>query len=627
MSTVYEEFERQLERLSKVHRSDPRAEFTKLLLLALEREELVAIGYRDAMMTRRLVNMPIDDELRHVVRHAFIWAWKDEEMHALYVRGAILQVRDRWLSFRARINELSGILGGWASSFRQHVRWHEAPLAHLIATTITVGGKILGQVPVEVRDYLRYRPFRDFCLFNVDAERTAWLCYDRMIALSEEKLALPPELVSELKRVRDDERRHEKIFQICADAFTPVDSLAPDYNKERLITEIGAVGAYFLPREYRVLSSNNPLGSGAQVAIAQDRSGGNKLALFDEVLDHAGLLAAATERAGLLGKLPKELRIVIKPTFMMGYDTRDRSPITDPELIAALVRHLRRAGFVNLTVVESSKIYELFYRNRTVPSVARYMGIDTTQFQLVDLNDQQRPHHYERGMSQHYVSDIWSSADFRISFGKMRSHPIDVVCLTLSNIEGIGKNWHDYVFAERQADYHTAVMMVLDEFPCHFAILDAYEAVPGGPLGVMGSAAPRDLYRIYASRDALSLDIVAARHMGVTNLDESKMLQTACYWFGDPRAKLQVTGPDEPISDWRGPWRCNVRFAGDFANLFGFAAHLVYQFGSSRGALFVPEMDTSTFPEHSSPSLRLRFARSLMHRACGLRLHRQEQKK
>lgn len=42
----------------------------------------------------------------------------------------------------------------------------------------------MGRVPKEVSRHLRYRSFRDFCLFNVDAEKTAWLCWKRLIELT-----------------------------------------------------------------------------------------------------------------------------------------------------------------------------------------------------------------------------------------------------------------------------------------------------------------------------------------------------------------------------------------------------------------------------------------------------------
>jgi hypothetical protein len=130
----------------------------------------------------------------------------------------------------------------------------------------------------------------------------------------------------------------------------------------------------------------------------------------------------------------------------------------------------------------------------------------------------------------------------------------------------------------------------------------------------MGSARPRQPHRIYAARDSLALDIVAARHMGLADPFESPLLRTASYWFGDPRGTTSVKGVDEPIADWHGP--CH----NDLTALFSLAADFIYQFASSRGAVFVPEMDPQAFPALSRVSLPVRFARRVVQTLFGLRL-------
>src|SRR5262249_44481020 len=91
MSAIYEEFERELERLRAQNATTPRRELKSLFLMALEREEIVTIAYREESIAARLATMPISDEIRELIRHALVWAWKDEEMHAIYIRGAIFR--------------------------------------------------------------------------------------------------------------------------------------------------------------------------------------------------------------------------------------------------------------------------------------------------------------------------------------------------------------------------------------------------------------------------------------------------------------------------------------------------------------------------------------------------------
>src|SRR5687768_12332652 len=92
MGTIYDSFERELAAWNRRYPDSPRDEMVALCLLALEREELVAIGYREDLIAPRLASMRLTDEIREIIGHALVWAWKDEEMHAIYIRGAILKL-------------------------------------------------------------------------------------------------------------------------------------------------------------------------------------------------------------------------------------------------------------------------------------------------------------------------------------------------------------------------------------------------------------------------------------------------------------------------------------------------------------------------------------------------------
>ena len=87
MGVIYEQFERELAAWRRRDAGRPRHEMVRLLLLGLQREEIVAVGYREAMIARRLETMPIGPQLRELIQHALAWAWKDEEMHAIYLRA------------------------------------------------------------------------------------------------------------------------------------------------------------------------------------------------------------------------------------------------------------------------------------------------------------------------------------------------------------------------------------------------------------------------------------------------------------------------------------------------------------------------------------------------------------
>jgi uncharacterized protein (DUF362 family) len=614
MGRVYDEFAHSMEGWRRQYAGQPEQEMEHLLFLGLEREEVVSVGYRETLILRRLKTMPLEPAVQELIHHALVWAWKDEQMHAIYLRGAIVRMGSRLLHLRAFLKQIMGAAGGWAGSVRQHVPWSQAPFSHVLATVITWTGALTGQVPRDVRDYLRYRPFRDFCIFNIDAEKTAALCYERMLELIPLLPALPPTLPNDIRRVWEDEERHARIFEIVAEALDDQDRLAPGETAATLVTKIAAAGEYFLPRSFRGSGErSNRLDHLIRVWVRQGTSATEKLPFFRHLLDETRLPEQIAHRAQALGKSTRDLRIAIKASFMLGYQRKDRSVITDPELVDALARYLQEQGCREIAVVEARNLYDRFYAHRMVHDVAAYFGFVSPAYQVVDLSEEQVPHAYDRGLAQYTAGRTWQEADFRINFGKMRSHASEQVYLTVGALDGLGARVEEFLFVERQAHRDTAIMMLLSDFPPHFALLDAYDSAADGLLGMMGCPRPPAPRRLYASTDALALDMVAARHMGLRDPRASIVLNTACHWFGDPTPHTQVVGVNRPLPGWRGPYH------NGWTTLLSLLAYPVYEFASGRGVLFVPEMDLDAFPPLAPESLPLRMGRRLVQTLLGSR--------
>jgi uncharacterized protein (DUF362 family) len=617
LGAVFEQFAEELKAWEAKFAGRPRDELIGLCLMALEREELVSVGYREELMTQRLSAMPIPPAVRHLMRHALIWAWRDEEMHSIYIRGALLKYGGPILRMKAFAQQLGGLVGGWAGSVRQHVPWSKAPVSRAGATFVTWLGALTGKVPEDVRKYLNYGPFREFCVFNIDAEKTASLCYERMIALALEAPELGRELAQDFVKVRDDEDRHARIFEILANALNEKDQLVDGETEESLTRKIEDVGEYFLPRTLRKQTVvNSKIGSGGRVFALEGKTAEEKCGVFRRLLEESGLEAKLRQRAVALGKGPEELRIVIKPSFMLGYARKDRSIITDAELLRELADFLRERGCGNAVIVESANIYDQFFEHRSVGEVAAYFGMGECGLPVIDASNDQVAHAYFRGMAQNTISRSWKEADFRISFGKMRSHPIEMAYLTIGNLEWMGGRCDEFLFVERQAHRETALMMLLDGFPPDFALLDAYDQASEGLVGVMGCPRPPSPRRVYAGEDALSVDLTAARHMGVREPEQTNILRAACHWFGDPRERIEVLGTNEKLRGWRGPYET------EFSTILSFVAYPVYVFGSGRGSLFVPEMDEQAFPPLQRVSFFQRVLRAALRRLLGLHFPR-----
>ena len=615
MGAVYEAFERELAQLKKACAGDPRGEIIRLFLLALEREELVSIGYRESLMERRLAAMPIAENVREVIRHALVWIWKDEEMHTIYIRGAILKIGGFGLRTQALLTQAAGGLGGWASSVMQHSRWSHAPLSRLMAAAITLAGAVVGKVPADVRQHLQFGPFRNFCTFNIDAEKTAAVCWYRIAELAESLPDLDAKLARDFRRVAEDEDRHGALFHLLAESLTEEDTLAAGVTLTELVERIRAVGVDFLPRSQRQrLDVENPIGSGQPVHVLHSSDPADKRGLFRRLLEQCHLADAIQRRAEFLGRPVDEMTVAVKPTFMLGYHHKDLSPITDVELVKDLASYLREVGCQEVVVIEGRNIYDHFYHNRSVHEVAKYFGFESEAFRVVDTAHEQVDHNYRRGMAQYTIARSWRDADFRISFPKIRSHPIEMALLSVGNVEWVGGRCDEYLFLERQADRATAIMMLLDEFPPHFAILDGFENAPDGLVGVMGCRRPKHPRRFFAGADALAVDTVALRQLGVQQPQQSSILRTAGHWFGGSSVDIEVIGEDSPIDDWRGPYSNELRA------LLSVMAYPIYVMGSGRGELFVPEMDEQAFPPVSREGFSLKLRRRAVRRLLGLHL-------
>jgi uncharacterized protein (DUF362 family) len=611
---VLDEFVRAMEARRRRYQGRPRAEARDLYLMALERESIVTVAYRSDMIGPRLDALPLPEDIKRLIRHALGWAWKEEEMHAVYIRGALLKLGGPFTRLSALAQQLSGAVGGWSSAVTQHVRWRDAPLSRAWAALLTFAGMLSGKVSRAVRGHLEYHSFRDFCAFNVEAERSAELAWRRLVELSKELPELPKTAAEEFLRMEVEERNHGKIFAALAALLSAEDGLAPGQDAAALAAKIAEAGEEFLPRALRpTFSAENPLGGGGQVFVEAGAAGDDRLARLAATLDRADLPGRLRARAQALGKPLAALKVAVKPTFMLGYSRRDPSTYNDPALLSALSRYLRAAGVGEVLALEGPNLYGRFYENRGVAEVAAYLGFDGDGYRLVDVSAEQEPHRYERGLAQYSVARSWRDADFRISLAKMRSHPIEMVYLTAANLEGLGAPCDDYLFFERQAHRDAALMMTLNDFPPHFALIDAYESAADGLVGVMGCPRPKHPRRFYAGGDALAVDLVAARHMGVDDPRRYPLLRSACYWFGDPTPEISVVGDDSKIEGWRGP------YSSELNAILSFFAGPVFEYGSGRGSLFAAPLDPKAFPPKGKVSLPLRAARRVVQSLVGLR--------
>ena len=604
---IYEESARQLARWRDRYRERPDRERRRLWLLALEREQVVSIAYRESAIADRIARMPLAEEVRDLIRHAMVWVWKDEEMHTAYIRGVVLHRGDPVLQAVAYGEQVLGAVSGWAAAVEQHTQFRDAPVSVALASVLALGGRVTGKLTKVLRRALEYGPFRQFCAFNVELERSAELCWARLVDLAEGDAQR-----EEFAQVRDDEVRHGRIFTIFQDALGEDDRLRPDVTPADLVEQVREVGEWFLPQRHRAGGpTRRVFGTGTPVWCRQGQSAGDKRAVLREIVTEAGLPELIAERRDANGG--RELRVAIKTAFMLGYNRRDLSNVIDVQLVNELASLLREHGCDDVAVLEAPTVYDHFYGHRSVDEVARYFGLESPSYRIVDTSKEQVPFEYARGMAQSTISRTWSTADLRIVFSKLRTNPSELAHLSLSSLEGLGERQDQILFPDRQVHYRAAMMMVVDAFEPDFALVDAYERAADGPFGVMGCRTPAAPLRMYAGRDALAVDSVVLRDTGLPDPFLSPMLRSALHWFGAPAEPEVVHGDVGPIPGFRNPYHNGV------STMLSMAAYPVYVYGSGGGAMFVPEMDESAFPPLEEVSAPVRLVRRAAQLAFGLR--------
>jgi len=599
MEALRDNFISSLAAIRERYRHDPKRELEYLLLLALEREEIVSIAYREDRLEACIDQLPISDVKKRLVRSALIWIWKDEEMHTTYVRSVLAQSARRTSRWRILIVQCAGAIGGWSSSVLHHSTWRSAPLSRATAKLVMVAGAFAGKVPTEILSGLKDRTFRNFCEFNIEAESTAELCWRRISELAHET-GVGPNLTRAFEQIAMDEENHRRVFTLIADVEST--------DHEVLADRIAEVGQYFLPLQYR--KTQGRFSESGAVWCSAGRTDDEKAALFARQLLDSGLVRELLSRASGLGKSPEEMKIVIKAPFMMIYDKSDMSPAIDLELLSLLISHLRDNGFPQISLLERGNVYERFHLNRSVLQVAKYLRLDDLPITIVDCKDDQVAHRYPRGLGLSSISQSWRDADFRISFGKLRSHPSDQVLMTVSNIEGLGLRWDEYLFFERSANFAAAQATIMTEFPPDFSILDAFSRIPDGMVGVMGHSKARAVRRFYASTNSLALDQTVMRHLGIET-QESSVLRELLYWRGENPSTARILGEDSPIDGWRGP------HSNDICGFLSLISILFYEY-TGRGRLFVPKFDRAAFPPAGPQGPGLNLMRGLLRRIIAL---------
>jgi Domain of unknown function (DUF362) len=603
-AVLLEDTEALLARWRREFAGRPEAERERLLLLALEREQIVAVAYREEAVAGRVAELDVGAAARALIRQTLVWIWKDEQLHFEFMRGLLLESGSLASSLVVYGRAVQGTLSGWTSSTATGLQARSAPLRTGAAGALIAVAGALHRMPAALARELRYQTFRRYCALNVALEASAEFAYRRLVQVA----ASPEERVA-FDRIRDDEARHAAAFRLLTDVLTDDDHLVAGLPAEQLADRLAEISPWFLPATERpatLAETGLPrsFGSRAPVVVRAGRTDADKARVLEGCLDQAGLGELATGRTSA----------AIRVSFMLGYDRADRSNVNDPELVDLLARYLRRHGVADVAVLEAPTVYGNLFGNRSVASVAKYFGFDAPSYRIVDIGQDMEAHAFDRGFVQQTITGTWLHSDLRIVMPKLRTDPTEFAHLSLSTLEGSTGAIDATFYAGRHTDFRSATMMLLDVAPPHFAVVDAWAPVADGPFGVMGCRRPAQIRVIYAGQDALSVDEAVLADLGVADARQAPIVAQAYHWFGLEPAPAIVDGARPPLGRLLRGAHSSRLLRG-----LGTISYPIYMYLSNRGDLFVPEMDTTAFPPLRRSGAATRSVRWLSQRAFGLR--------
>ena len=86
------------------------------------------MAYREEAVAGRVAELDVGDHTRALIRQTLVWIWKDEQLHAEFTRGLLLEAGGLASSLVVYGRQVQGALSGWTSSTATNRMVRSAPL-------------------------------------------------------------------------------------------------------------------------------------------------------------------------------------------------------------------------------------------------------------------------------------------------------------------------------------------------------------------------------------------------------------------------------------------------------------------------------------------------------------------
>jgi len=221
-------------------------------------------------------------------------------------------------------------------------------------------------------------------------------------------------------------------------------------------------------------------------------------------------VSRAVDLVGGIGSVVKPgMKVLLKPNLLSAR-TPEEAVCTHPEVVRAVVRLVKGAGGIPL-IGDSpggygANIDEVFERSGML-GVSKSEGVELVKFTASKSVD---------GIP--FARHIFE-CDSIISIPKMKTHGITLITAAVKNMYGAVVGLYKaerHSISPKEEDFAKVIAKVYAIARPHLTILDAITAMEGdGP----SAGVPRNLNFIMAGKDAVAIDAVAARIVGLTPLE------------------------------------------------------------------------------------------------------------
>ncbi len=387
-------------------------------------------------------------------------------------------------------------------------------------------------------------------------------------------------------------KNNNQIFYAMEEYINQINLSPVNSNKSTTV----AVGTY-----KDVDKNDGSVPSSERVKEVYERK--EKFDVLDFVIGKSGFFDVLEKQFNKSGKTKDQFSIIIKPNFMFTYNKDDRTTFTDPTLVEHLIKRIEERNFKNIKIAEAECTLSVFFQNRDVKAVAKYIGYkESSLARIIDMTEGNNSKEVDFGgkLGLHPVDKNWADADFRISFAKNKSHSYAFYTLTLKNIYGaLAKKYKYKVYHHELDDIYGTTIDFIKKYNVHFGFIDGIISADG-PFGIFADPCPQLTMTIIGGENIVAVDWVGAGKMGLDPMI-SKYMQDAVREFGKPM--ITIVGNPKLYKYWANIPRISNLFSHgklDKHYLFGFIVYYT-----------MSEMDINEFPAQPTQSNFINSLRNL----------------